>query len=434
MADTRAPLMWGLMGGLFLAAMDATVLAVAMPAIVEDLGGAHLYAWGFTTYMLAAAVSMPVLGALSDRHGRKRFFLGTLGLFVLGSVACGASPNMPFFLAARVLQGIGGGGMLSIPFAMAGALFHGKERGRALGRLSSVWGVASIAGPLLGALAVNVLSWEWVFYVNIPVGLAGGFLVATRHVEEPPARAPPVDLWGAALLMAGLSGLLLSLEDTVPARLAFALGGFVLLALFVWRERGAPAPLLPLRLLGRRAILTANVGAALAAGAIFVAIVYVPRFVEAAHGDGRSLAAVFPLSIAWSGTSTLVGRHLHTPTRVANAGMAGLALLGGALLLAPEAMAHGLAGIATASFVMGLAMGLLTPALLLRVQNASDVAQMGVVTSSQTFLRNVGGAVGIAALGALVHGATLADVAPALRLAGGVAFAGLVAVGAGLRA
>lgn len=427
MADARDIVLWGLMGGLFLAAMDATILAIAMPDVVRELGGSHLYAWGFTSYMLAAAVSMPVLGALSDRHGRKRFFLGTLAVFIAGSALCGLAPNMPTFLAARVVQGIGGGGMLSIPFAVAGALYEGPDRGRALGRLASVWGVAAIAGPVVGAAAVRFLSWEWVFYINIPVGLAGALVVARHHVDEPPSRAPSVDLLGALLMMAGVGALLVALEETVRARLAFAVGGVVLLAGFLWRERDAAAPILPMRLLARRPVLFANLAAALAAAAIFVPIAFVPRFAEAAHGEGSAILAVFPLSIGWSGTSLSVGRHLHGP-RVGIAALAGLALLGSSLLAAPEIMGMGLAGVVLASVWMGVGMGLLTPALLLRVQNAAPITQMGAVTSSQTFLRSVGGAVGIVAIGALaISGAedTLAGIAPALRAAGVVAMAGL---------
>lgn len=401
MNDPRPLVLLGLMGGLFLAAMDATVLAIVMPAVVADLGGTHLYPWAFTVYIAAAAVFMPLLGALSDRHGRKRFFLVTMGIFAIGSMACGLAPDMPTFLAARILQGIGAGGMLSIPLALAATLYTGAERGKAIGRVMSVWGIAAVAGPLVGGAAVALLSWHWVFFINIPVGLAGAWVVARHHHEQVEPAVEGFRPWNAVLLIAGLGALMVAFDPQTPQRIPLGIAGALLLVAFGQMERRAARPLLPIALLSKRPVLSANAAAGLAAVAVFVPIVFLPLHIEGHFGDGRSVVAIFPLSVAWSGTSLLIGAHLH---RFGNRGVAiaGLGVLAAGLAGAPILIAQGLAGVALAATVIGAGMGLSTPALLLMVQNAAPLSQMGAATASQTFLRNVGAAVGVVALGGFV--------------------------------
>jgi MFS family permease len=199
----------GVIMGAFLAALDTTILATVMPTVVGDLGGLQLYSWVFSVYMIMTAVSMPLWGKLSDAWGKKRLFSIAVGLFLLGSLLCGASQTLIHLIVFRGLQGIGAGGLAAVPFALVSTVFPPRERGKALGVLASAWGISSIIGPLLGSAIVMGAHWRWVFYVNIPLGVSAVAVIARKYTEAPPVQKESIDYAGAALLMVAMVALLM---------------------------------------------------------------------------------------------------------------------------------------------------------------------------------------------------------------------------------
>ncbi|MFB6163684.1 MAG: MDR family MFS transporter [Haloarculaceae archaeon] len=394
----------GVLLGIFLAAVDGTIVSTAMPTVVQELGGLQYYSWAFAAYMLFAAVSMPLYGRLADAYGRKRLFFVGVAAFVAGSVLSGLAASMFELIAFRSLQGIGAGAMFSIPYTILGVVYPPEKRGKAIGLGSSVWGVSSVIGPVLGYAIVETLGWRWVFFLSVPIGLAAVALVAVSLEESTGEGAGEVDYLGALALAigvgVGLAGLQL-LESADP--LAGPLIGVGVLGLvgFYFAERRAARPLIPLSLFRDTVYVATNSTAFLSSFALFAALTYVPLYVQSVQGGAGSAAiAVFPLSLGWSGTAVVSGRVVN------RVGERRLVLVGTATLVAAFAAATLTWGVGTPLwvivpnvFVMGVGMGALTPPLLTAIQNHFGSGQMGLVTSSQQFFRNLGGTVGVAVLG-----------------------------------
>ncbi|HET6405536.1 MAG TPA: MFS transporter [Candidatus Thermoplasmatota archaeon] len=392
----------GILFTIILAGIDMTIVSTVVPVALPELGGTHLYAWTFAAYMLATAVSMPVWGPGSDRWGRKRTFLLGVVVFVLGSVACAAAPTMPLFIAARALQGIGAGAVLSLPFIVLGVVFPPEKRGKALGVVSSAWAVSSVAGPLLGTLIVAGGSWRWVFLLNLPVGALAALLVA-RGMEETRAggAAGRFDLAGS--LLAGLGGASLIWGFTGlgegrvgVAQAALLAAGAALLGAFVWHEGRARDPILPLSFFRHRGYAAAMGASLLAAFTGFGLAAYLPLQADATFGTARAVGLVVAaFTVGWSAFGFTTGRLVHRHgERVF--GVAGLVVHALGLLALLVAFDHGLAATALAAALAGAGMGLLTPGLTVVVQNSVEVRRMGSATTSQQFTRQVGGALGVA--------------------------------------
>ena len=385
-------------------AVDGTIVSTAMPTVVASLGGLEYYAWAFAAYMLFAAVSMPLYGRLADIYGRRRLFFVGVGIFVAGSVLAGLAGSMLQLVAFRAVQGVGAGAMFAIPYTILGVVYPPEERGRAIGLGSSVWGISSVLGPVLGAGIVELLSWRWVFFLSVPVGLAAVALVAYSLEESTGSADPDVDLLGAATLVGAVGTLLVGLQLLESASWAapwLVAAGLAGLGLFYLVERRASQPLIPLSLFGDRTFVATNGAAFCSAFVLFAAITYVPLFLQSVRGGaGAAALAVFPISIGWSGTAIVSGRVVH------RVGERRLVLAGSALLVASFGVAAAVWTVATPTWLlvgnvlcMGVGMGALTPPLLTAIQNHLGAERMGLATSSQQFFRNIGGTVGVALLG-----------------------------------
>jgi EmrB/QacA subfamily drug resistance transporter len=402
MTDRRRATL-GVLLGIFLAAVDGTIVSTAMPTVVGALGGLQYYSWAFAAYMLFAAVSMPLYGRLADIYGRKKLFYVGVVVFVAGSVLCGLARDMLQLIAFRAVQGVGAGAMFAIPYTILGVIYPPEQRGKAIGLGSSVWGISSVLGPVLGFAVVETLGWRWVFFLGVPVGVAAVALVVTSLSESTGSADPDVDYLGAATLVVGVGATLVGLqllESASGAAVPLLALGAVGLAAFVAVERRASQPLVPLSLFRDRTFGTTNAVAFLSSFALFAAITYVPLYVQSVgSGAGSAALAVFPISIGWSGTAFLSGQV------VARVGERRLVRAGAGLLVVAFAAASGwstatpLWALVANVFLMGVGMGALTPPLLTAIQNHLGTDRMGLATSSQQFFRNLGGTAGVAVLG-----------------------------------
>lgn len=390
-----------------------------MPGALPELGGTHLYAWTFAAYMLATAISMPIWGPGSDRWGRKRTYLTGIVVFVVGSVACALAPNMPLFIAARALQGIGAGAVSSLPFIVLGVVFLPAKRGKALGIVSSAWAISSVAGPLLGTAIVANASWRWAFLLNLPVGLLAFALVARGMGESVGERAGRFDLAGSLLAGAGgalvIWGFTLVQEGIVGGGGAAIAVGLATLAVFVWHEGRSPSPILPLAFFRHRGYASAMGASFLTFFTGFGIAAYIPVIAGQRFGTPEAVGLIVgAFTVGWSLFAFGTGRIVH---RVGERVMAVTGLTVHALGLVALAFAfeRGLAVAAMATVLAGAGMGLLAPGLTVVVQNSVDVKRMGSATTSQQFVRQLGGAIGVTVF---VLAATLAGFHGGLAVSG----------------
>ena len=407
-----------LMLGMFLAALDQTIVSTALPTIVGDLGGLNQISWVVTSYLLAATISTPLYGKLGDMYGRKPAFVAAIVIFLAGSMLAGLSQTMAELIGFRALQGLGAGGLMVGAQAIIGDIVPPRERGRYMGLIGSVFAVASVAGPLLGGFLVENLSWRWVFYVNMPVGAVALAVVALR-LHLPSRRTEHrVDYLGVGLLGGGVAALILLTtwagnEYAWGSNTIIGLGviGILLLVGFVWQERRAPEPLIPLTLFKSSVFNVASAMGFSIGMAMFGAIVFIPLFLQLVYGVSPTNAGLrmLPLmggllvaAVASGRAISAIGRYKVFP--IAGTGI----LVGGMYLLS-------LLGVGTAPWlasvymlVVGVGIGLVMQVLVLVVQNDARPQDMGVATSTATFFRSVGGSFGVAIFGA-IFASRLAD-------------------------
>ncbi len=393
----------GVLFTIILAGLDNTIVSTVIPVALPELGGAHLYAWTFAAYMLAAAVSMPIWGPGSDRWGRRRTYLIGIAVFIVGSGLCAAARTMPEFIAARALQGIGAGAVATLPFVLLGVVYPPHKRGRALGAASSAWAVASVAGPLLGTLIVTHFSWRWAFLINVPIAAIAAVLVVIGMNESRGRVSGRFDLVGALLAGAGGSALMWAFVDLGEGKIglleaALIVAGLVLLALFVWHEGRTEHPILPLSFFRHTGYAASISSSFLAFFSGFGLSSYLPLATDAAFQGNRAIVGlvVGAFTIGWSTFAFATGRLVH---RIGERlpGIIGIVVHIVGLLLFMFAFEHGLAWVVVAAVISGAGMGLLSPALTVVVQNSVPVARMGSATTSQQFVRQVGAALGVSA-------------------------------------
>ncbi len=403
----------GLMLSSALAAMDSTIVATAIPSIVRDLGGFAVFPWLFSIYLLIQAVTIPIYGKLADIYGRKPVLLAGVGFFLLGSVLSGLSWNMTALIVFRGLQGVGAGAILPITATVIADIFSIEERARMQGYLASVWGVSSVVGPSIGGLIVQYSSWRWIFYINLPVGAAALFMIATQLREHVTPHRHRLDIPGAALLATGVGLWVLGLLEggvawgwsSHPSVITFGVG-LLLLAAFLVQERRAEEPMLPMWVFGERMLLAANLGS-LVVGVLSSGIsAFLPTFVQGYLGAtplvaGMTLGA---MTVGWPLAASLAGMvYLRTGFRRAAIGGGCLTLVGG-LAFAHLGPAATSVDTAAASFVLGLGLGLSATTLLVGIQSVVAWERRGVVTGANLFTRMLGSTVGVAAFGSVLNG------------------------------
>lgn len=402
----------GIMTGMLLAALEATVVATAMPKVIASLGGLAIYSWVFSIYLLTSTVSLPIWGKLSDLYGRRLCYQVGITVFLLGSVLSGMSQSMNQLILFRAIQGLGAGALVPIALTIIGEIYTLEERARMQGLFSSVWGISSIAGPLLGGFIADRYSWRWIFYINIPFGIIAaliiGFALVPTITETPVSKAPPkIDISGAITLTIAITLLLLAcLEMNHPNNIFGTIGLFagagLFLALFIRTEQRSPEPLLPLHLFRMRMFSASSLGNFLAGCALFGMMSFVPLFLQGVMGTDSTTAGkpVMILLLGWVAFSGIGGRLiLHFGYRpLVIFGMSSLATGLGMLCLLTTTLNHIYISLA----IIGVGMGLSMFSLLMAVQNTVPRNHLGVATSATQFFRNIGGAIGTAIMGSLM--------------------------------
>ncbi len=392
-------------GAIFLAALDVTAVAPAMPGIVGSLGGGGLFSWAFSVYMLFSTTTVPVFGRLADRRGRKPVFLAGVGLFAAGSAACAAAQTMPLFLAARALQGLGAGALMPTAFTIVGDLYDLRARPRVQGAISGVWGLASIAGPLAGGALVETVGWRWLFLVNLPIGVAVAVVLALCLREEGyPREGGRIDIAGGTLFSGAVILFLVGLKTTGAASVATLAVGVAAAAAFVRREATAASPMFDLSLFRIPVYRSANL-AGLFAGAVLISFsAYVPVFVMNARGGTavESGLTLMPMSLGWVLAAVAGGRLLirHDFRRLVAPGL--LVLAAATFGVSRIGLATPLPAAAALLFAAGLGFGLSLNTFLVAVQEAVGRERRGEATSGIQFFRQIGGAMGVAALEVLL--------------------------------
>ncbi len=408
MRKTSRPLtVVALILGLFLAAMEMTVVSTAMPTVVAELGGLPLYAWAFAAYMLSATVTVPIWGKLADLRGRKPVLLAGLALFLSGSFACGHAGTMGALIAWRAVQGLGAGALQPITFTIVGDLFDVHERGRMQGLFGAVWGLAGLVGPIVGGAIVHSVGWRWIFWVNLPFGIASGIVLVLAYHERPERHAHKLDVAGAVLLTLSVVLLLAAARSRAAALVALPAAA-VSAALFLRVERRAREPLLPPDLFAQRVMAVASVSGALVGAAFISTVTYVPLYVQSVLGGtaGDAGAAIAPMAVGWPVASTLAGRLLPRLgyRRLIRGGLclSSLAALSLAIFLRPG-IGLGVPRLLTGLY--GLGLGFANTPLVIAVQSSVPWNRRGVATASTMFFRTIGGTLAVGILGGLLAAA-----------------------------
>lgn len=393
----------------FMAAVENTIVGTAMPTIVAALGDFHLFSWVFIAYLLFQAVSIPIYGRLSDLYGRKKVFFAGAGIFLLGSTLCGFAQDMSWLIAFRALQGMGAGAVQPVAYAIVGDIYTPTERAKVQGFLSSVFGIAAVIGPTLGAFLVEHASWSVIFWVNLPIGALAMAMLGAFLREQPHHKPPPIDYLASLLLTVGAGALMLAMIQAaqLPVWLLAACVAVGIAALWalVRHERHAPAPMLPIRFWTNRVIALGNFGS-FAIGAVMMSVTgFLPPFIQSVMGLGAAATGVAlgAMSISWACASVISGRLMLRASYRTTAILGGTMLALGSAVLAVLTPASSLAWATAGALLVGLGMGSCNTTYLVSVQAAAVLRERGAATASNMFMRIVGQSTGAALFGALLN-------------------------------
>jgi EmrB/QacA subfamily drug resistance transporter len=411
--------------GMLLAALDQTIVSTALPTIVSDLGGINHLSWVVTAYLLASTAATPLWGKLGDQYGRKRLFQTAIVIFLVGSALCGMARNMPELIAFRAVQGLGGGGLLVLSMAIVGDIVPPRERGRYQGLFGAVFGASSVLGPLLGGLFTEHVSWRWVFYVNLPLGVVALAVIATVLRIPRKATKHVIDYLGTFLIASVATCLVLvaSLGGTTwgwasPQIVGLAVLGVLLAVAFVAVERRAAEPVLPLKLFRVRTFTLAAVISFIIGFAMFGALTYLPTFLQIVQGVSPTMSGVhmLPMVFGMLLSSTTSGQIVSRTGRWKVFPVAGTAVTTLGLLLLHQLDENSPTSETSAYFfVFGLGLGLVMQVLVLIVQNAVSYEDLGVATSGATFFRSIGASFGVAIFGTVFANSLGDELAAAFR-------------------
>ncbi len=409
----RGPVLIAVMLATGLIAIDSTILATAVPSIVADVGGFTQFPWLFSIYLLAQAVSVPLYSKLADTVGRKPIMLIGIGLFLVGSVLCGFAWDMTSLIVFRAVQGLGAGAVLPVSITITGDIYSVRERARVQGYIASVWAVSSVVGPTLGGLFAEFASWRWIFFVNIPLCLIAAWMLVRAYHESVTREKHRIDVAGASTLTIALTLLILAVLEGGQAWAwlswqslgAFTVGALLLVA-FVFIERRAAEPVLPLWVFSRRLIVTTSL-ISLGVGAVLIGLTsYVPTFLEATAGATPLISglAVAALTLGWPISASQAGR-LFLRIGFRSTALIGLAItVAGSAALVAASFVPNVWTTAIACFIVGLGLGLVASPTLIAAQSSVPWTERGVVTGANMFLRSIGSAVGVAIFGAVANG------------------------------
>jgi EmrB/QacA subfamily drug resistance transporter len=410
----RGPVLAAVMLATALVAVDSTIIATAVPSVVKDIGGFAEFPWIFSVYLLAQAVSVPVYGKLSDLFGRKPVVLWGIGLFLVGSIMCGAAWNIWLLIAFRVVQGLGAGAIQPTTITIVGDLYSLEERAKVQGYVASVWGIASVVGPTLGGVFSEYVNWRWIFFVNIPLCLLAAVMIMRGFHEKFERGRPVIDYRGAVLLTGGLTLLILGVLEggqawawDSPPGIAILAIGVLMLVVFGFAERRAAQPVLPLWVFRRR-LLVVSGQLAIGVGAILLGLSsYVPTYAQDVLGTGPLVAgfALAALTLGWPIAASQAGKlYLRFGFRTCALLGTSLVLIGSALMLTLGAHSSVYA-VGLFCLVIGLGMGLTAAPTLIAAQSSVGWAERGVVTANNIFLRSLGSSLGVAVFGAIANAA-----------------------------
>jgi len=409
----KISVMLGVMSALFLAALDQTIVATAIPKIVQELNGLQHLSWVFTAYMLASTVSIPIYGKLSDIYGRKKFFIGGIVIFLIGSILSGLSQNMMQLIIFRGIQGIGGGALMTNAFAVIGDLFAPAERGKWQGLFGGVFGLASIIGPYLGGWLTDNANWRWVFYINIPTGILALILISLMPKISSHLKDKKIDYKAALTLSFALLSLLLAFvwggneyswnSIEILGLFVFSIISFIV---FVLIERKAEEPILPLDLFKNRIFLVSTIITFIVGAGMFGVIIYIPLFAQGVIGitATHSGTILIPLTVGMISASVISGQIVSRTGKYKFLTIFGFLVATGSLYFLSK-----LGTGATVSDLMlrmiftGIGLGTTMPILTLIVQNAFEHSKLGVVTASSQLFRSLGSTVGTAVMVSILN-------------------------------
>jgi len=401
-----------LMLAMLLAALDQTIVSTALPKIASDLHGLSKYSWVATAYLLTSAVATPLYGKISDMFGRKKIFQTAIIIFLVGSALCGAAQTMNQLIFFRGLQGIGAGGLMTLVFAIIGDIVSPRQRGRYQGYFGAVFAISSVIGPLLGGLFTDHLSWRWVFYINLPIGILALSAIGAR-LHLPVHKSPhKIDFAGAFLLAISVVSLLLA---TVWGGVDYAWSSVQILGLFattllgsllfVWREHKAKEPVIPLSLFRNEVFSVASLLSFLIGIVMFGALIFLPEYQQIVRGDSatKSGLMLLPMIAGLMAASVTSGRLISKLGHYRRFPILGTALVTFAFWLFSHIAVHtNRAVLGVWMAVLGLGIGMVMPVLTLAVQNAVERKNLGTATSSVTFFRSIGSSLGAAIFGAIL--------------------------------
>lgn len=402
---------------MFMSAIEATIVSTAMPAIAADLGSFSLYSWVFSSYLLMNAVTVLIYGKLSDLYGRKPILIIGIAIFLLGSILCGFANSMEMLILFRFIQGFGAGAVMPIASTIVGDMYTKEERAKIQGYLSSVWGISAVIGPAIGGLLVQYVSWKYVFWLNLPLGILATIVLLLFLHEDIEKKKHEIDFLGAGLLFIGVTALMVVLVEagvrwtwnSIPVISLLSLSSLVFI-LFYFQEKRAKEPMMPFSLWRERSILVANI-TSLTTGIMLIGVSsFLPAFVQGVMEQPPIIAGftLTTMSIGWPIASMIAGRSLLTIGFRTTSIIGGVSLILGAIVFATLSPESGPILAAFGSFLLGVGMGFTTTSFIVSIQSTVVWKQRGIATATNMFMRTLGSTIGAALLGGILNSRLLA--------------------------